>query len=80
MPIENYFDKCANYILEYDLIRKSGVMTEMTGDENQKYEENNNDIQDNNNAIKIENNSKNISVEERLKINLEAKNDAIKNN
>ena len=55
-------------------------MTEMTGDENQKYEENNNDIQDNNNAIKIENNSKNISVEERLKINLEAKNDAIKNN
>ena len=73
--------------MEYELIRKSGVInTEGTSDENQGIDTNNND---NNNNIKINDNNinninniedKNISIEDKLKMGLEAKNESIKKN
>ena len=82
LPIEKYFDLCANYILEYDLIRKSGIVTtEGTLDENQNINKNNNinniNSNNNNNIIKVENN--NLSIEQKLKLKLEIKNESIKN-
>ena len=83
LPVDQYFDLCANYILEYELIRKSGIMTEGTIDENQKNTINNintNEINDNNKMIHIEDNGKkNISIEDKLKLGLEVKNESIKN-
>ena len=66
------------------MIRKSGVITtEGTSDENQRIDSNNNDndninINDNNNMNNIE--EKNISMENKLKMGLEVKNESIKNN
>ena len=66
------------------MIRKSGVITtEGTSDENQRIDSNNNgndniNINDNNNMNNIE--EKNISMEDKLKMGLEVKNESIKNN
>ena len=58
-------------------------MTEGTIDENQKNTINNintNEINDNNKMIHIEDNGKkNISIEDKLKLGLEVKNESIKN-
>ena len=66
------------------MIRKSGVITtEGTSDENQRIDSDNNgndniNINDNNNMNNIE--EKNISMENKLKMGLEVKNESIKNN
>ena len=67
---------CANYILEYDLIRKS-VITEST-EYNLKITVNNKINNIDNNKINKEEHSKNLSIEEKLKLGLEVKNESIK--
>ena len=75
MPVEKYFELCANYIQEYELIRGGGgVIPEMSSEENYKNESNS--FKNNNRK----NFNKNIEIEEKLKLNLEAKNDSLKNN
>ena len=63
LPVEKYFDLCANYVLEYDLIRHGGVIPEISSEEN-KNESNPsfkvNQSQSNNN------NNQNISIEDKI--------------
>ena len=70
LPVEKYFDLCANYILEYEIIRHSGVIPEISYEENYK---NDNSLKDN------KNNNDNISsIEDQIKNNLEVKNEDLK--
>ena len=80
LPTEQYFDLCAKYILEYDLIRRSGLLTESTEDYLKIPNNNNINHNDNNNkkTINKEEHSKNISFEEKLKLGLEVKNESLK--
>ena len=62
---------CANYILEYEIIHHSGVIPEISFEEN--YKNNNNSLKDN------KNNDNNISsIAAQIKNNLEVKNEALK--
>ena len=61
---------CANYILEYEIIRHSGVIPEISYEENYK---NDNSLKN----IKINNNNL-PSIEEQIKNNLKVKNEALK--
>ena len=69
LPIEKYFDLCANYILEYEIIHHSGVIPEISFEENYR---NDNTLKDN----KTDNNIS--SIEDQIKNNLEVKNEALK--
>ena len=65
------------------MIRKSGVITtEGTSDENQRIDTNNNGNDNININVNNMNNieEKNISMENKLKMGLEVKNESIKNN
>ena len=76
LPVEKYFDLCANYILEYELIRQGGVIPEILSEENNKNDSNSSLKENNNRKIEI---NKNLSIEDKLKLNLEAKNESLKN-
>ena len=67
LPVEKYFDLCANYILEYDLIRHAGVISEISSEENKT-----------NSVSKTKNINQNIESQD--KSNLEVKNESLKNN
>ena len=74
LPVEKYFDLCANFILEYDLIRHGGIIHEISSEDNYKNESNS--LKDNKNK----DNNPNTTTEEKLKKNLEVKNESLKNN
>ena len=75
LPVEKYFDLCANYILEYDLIRHGGMIPEISSEEN--YKNDSKSLKENRND---NNKNQNITIEDKLKLNLEAKNESYKNN
>ena len=73
--MEKYFELCANYILEFDLIRHGGVIPEIPSEDNLKNESSS--FKDKN---KAKNNNQYLNINERIKLNMEVKNQSIKNN
>ena len=68
LPVEKFFDLCANYALEYDIIHHGGLMQEISFEENYK----------NDNSLKDKNSNNISSNEDQIKNNSEVKNVALK--
>ena len=67
LPVEKYFDLCANYILEYELMRHGGIISEISSEENKT-----------SSVSKTKNINQNIESQD--KSNLGVKNESLKNN
>ena len=72
LPLNNYFDACANYILEYDLIRQGIIPKNQNSNSNLSFDNQNNKntINSNNNINNNNNNQNNQNLTHKKKQNI----------
>ena len=69
LPLNNYFDACANYILEYDLIRQGIIPPNQNSNSNLSFDNKNNKNKINSNNNNNNQNNQNLTHKKKQNIN-----------